>query len=168
MKKKMIGLSLMFFLVASSNLAADGASKDKFDPSGLWKTQYLDTVVEITKCKQDEYCSKIYWLNDKDKNIYRWYGKDAKNKTNISKADVRTLCDYKPNMSVTGNGENRWQGNLYVPGLNMRLKMDINQTDNNTAIVKGTPKSRFLSWYKKTETWKRVQYGDKKYPYCGK
>ena len=166
--KNIIGLSLAFYLTANASPVIGQENNIEFDPTGLWKTEFLDTVIEITKCKEDSFCSSIYWLNPKDKNIHRYYAKGGNANLSIKTSDVKKLCGFKPDMSIDKINDNHWFGEMYLPGLNLNMNLDIKQLDENTSLVKASPNSWLFSRLKKQEKWKRVEYGDIKYPKCSK
>lgn len=179
-KKAAVGVALVFSLAAIAPEAAaeqpvtppGNAAENtqaQFDPRGLWKTERFDSVVTLEDCppgSDQELCSRIWWVNPKDHEIFEWFGSGNKTRYEITDRDVLSLCGMKADITANATGLNQWKGKLYAPGQHITLTIEVEMPDPDTAKLVEYVDIPFISAIKERETWRRVGEDDPRYPRC--
>lgn len=175
LRKIILPLSLAFSSAAlappivATPLPPDPAPLSK---ETLWKTEYLDTVISLRECAENNVCGYIYWVNPNDTKIYDYFG-DPRQRFNLpasfslennpppSATDILSVCGHSPKTDFRQVADKKWQGTMELRGMNMTVKMNVTQiSDDELKVV-----SKF-GLFSKTETWRQVPPGDLRYPKC--
>jgi len=119
-----------------------------------WKTNIVDAVIALRPCPETGICGKIVWTNPQDRKLQDYFG-DPK------RAGDENLCGYSPRISFRQVAADRWKGTMEMRGYNINANMDVTLTGTDTLHVKA---SKFI--FAETDTWRRVEKNDPRYPHC--
>jgi hypothetical protein len=131
----------------------------------LWKTESFDAVISLQPCPESGVCGSVHWVNPSDAAIFEKFG-DRSGRAygdEITSRDVAGLCDFSPKMQFQKVAPGHWQGRMELRGMGMDVGVDASGIDDKTMRVKFTK-----GIFSQTETWKRVEPGDARYPKCEK
>lgn len=160
-------LATAFGVAATPGAAvAAPATPPELPPSPtLWKTESFDAVISLQPCPESGVCGSVHWVNPSDTAIFDKFGdKSGRGPGDeITSSDVAGLCDFSPKMQFQKVAPGRWQGRMELRGMNMDVGVDATGVDDKTMRLKFTK-----GIFSQTETWRRVEPGDARYPKCEK
>lgn len=175
--KLLLPLTLAFSAAAappSASAPKAPAAPHQMPVSGetLWKTEYLDTVISLQKCRDENVCGYIYWVNPDDSRIFDFFG-DPEKRSGLSSAfsldydpaaaatDVLSVCGHSPKTDFSQVDDKKWRGTMELQGMGKTARVDVtNVNDNELRVVSK------IGPFSKTETWRRIAPGDPRYPRC--
>ncbi len=131
----------------------------------LWKTESFDAVISLQPCPDSGVCGSVHWVNPADTAIFDKFG-DKSGRSfgeEVTARDIAGLCDFSPRMQFQKVAPGHWQGRMELRGMGMDVRVDATGIDDKTMRVKFS--KGFIT---QTETWRRVESTDARYPKCEK
>jgi uncharacterized protein (DUF2147 family) len=153
------------FGVAATPAPAKAAAPELPQSPTLWKTESFDAVIQLQPCPETGVCGSLHWVNPSDTALFEKFG-DRSGRSfgdDITKDDVKGLCGFSPKMQFNQVAPGQWQGKMDLRGMNMTVGVEATGVDDKTMHVKFSK-----GIFSQSETWRRVEAGDPRYPKCEK